>query len=109
MVFWKSLFSGGDTATESKASASVGTPLNVTGLNLPPNSQIFFSTDRDIDVYELEELCDVVGWSRRPLRKVKKALQNSFMVVSMWEVRGATKRMIGFARATSDGAFNATV
>ena len=109
MVFWKSLFSGGDTATEVKAGADAGTPLYVTGINLPANSQVFFSTDRDLNVYELEELCDIVGWSRRPLRKVKKALQNSFIVVSMWEVRGATKRMIGFARATSDGAFNATV
>jgi aralkylamine N-acetyltransferase len=109
MVFWKSLFSGGDTATESKVSATVGPSVRVTGINLPPNSQIFFSTDRDLDLYELEELCDVVGWSRRPLRKVKKALQNSFIVVSMWEVKGATKRMIGFARATSDYAFNATI
>lgn len=109
MVFWKSLFSGGDTATTTKANPDFGVPIQVTGINPPPNSQIFFSTDRDIDVYELEELCDVVGWSRRPLRKVKKAIQNSFIVVSMWEVKGATKRMIGFARATSDGAFNATV
>ncbi len=109
MVFWKSLFSGGDTATASKAGSDIGTSIQVTGINPPPNSQIFFSTDRDLDLYELEELCDTVGWSRRPLRKVKKALQNSFIVVSMWEVRGATKRMIGFARATSDYAFNATV
>jgi aralkylamine N-acetyltransferase len=106
MVFWKSLFSGGETA-ESKAGDS--TTVKIPGLNLSPNSQIFFSTDRDLNLYELEELCDIVGWSRRPLRKVKKALQNSFMVVSMWEANGATKRMIGFARATSDGAFNATV
>lgn len=109
MVFWKSLFTGGDTATESKASTAIGTPIQVTGINPPPNTEIYLSTDRDLDVYELEELCDLVGWSRRPLRKVKKALQHSFIVVSMWEVRGATKRLIGFARATSDYAFNATV
>ena len=108
MVFWKSLFSGGDTATEVKAGTDAA-PMYVTGIKLPSNSQVYFSTDRDLNLYELEELCDIVGWSRRPLRKVKKALQNSFIVVSMWEARGATKRMIGFARATSDGAFNATV
>lgn len=107
MVFWKSLFSGGDTATEP-ISAEIG-QIQVTGINLPPSTQIFLSTDRDLDLYELEELCDIVGWSRRPLRKVKKALQHSFIVVSMWEVKGASKRMIGFARATSDHAFNATV
>jgi ribosomal protein S18 acetylase RimI-like enzyme len=27
----------------------------------------------------------------------------------MWEVRGARRRLIGFARATSDHAFNATI
>ena len=72
-------------------------------------SRIFFSTDRDIDLYELEELCDAVGWSRRPMRKVKKAIQHSFLVTSMWQQRGNTKRLIGFARATSDHAFNATI
>lgn len=73
------------------------------------NSQIYFSTHEEIDLYELEELCDSVGWARRPLRKVKKALQHSYLVVSAWEVRGNKKIMIGFARATSDHAFNATI
>ncbi|MFW6357798.1 MAG: GNAT family N-acetyltransferase [Chroococcales cyanobacterium] len=72
-------------------------------------SRILFSTERGIDLYELEELCDSVGWSRRPLRKVKKALEHSFLVVSMWEVKGERRRLIGFARATSDHAFNATI
>ncbi|NES63826.1 MAG: GNAT family N-acetyltransferase, partial [Okeania sp. SIO2D1] len=47
--------------------------------------------------------------SRRPLRKVKKAIQHSFLVISMWEIRGNRRRLIGFARATSDHAFNATL
>jgi ribosomal protein S18 acetylase RimI-like enzyme len=109
MVFWKTLFTGGDTVTESKTEIPTAVSVQVTGINPPPNSQIFFSTDRDLNLYDLEELCDAVGWSRRPLRKVKKALQNSFIVVSMWEVKGASKRMIGFARATSDRSFNATI
>lgn len=72
--------------------------------------RIFFSLDRDIDLYELEELCDKVGWARRPIRKVRKAIQHSFLVVTVWEVRNTNrKRLIGFARATSDYAFNATV
>jgi ribosomal protein S18 acetylase RimI-like enzyme len=73
------------------------------------NAKIFFSCDRQIDVYELEELCDSVGWARRPIRKVKKALENSYLVVSTYEVRGAKPYLIGFARATSDHAFNATI
>ena len=72
-------------------------------------AQFFFSTTRDIDLYQLEELCDRVGWARRPLRKVKKALQYSFLIVTMWEVSGKKRRLIGFARATSDHAFNATI
>ncbi|BAQ66315.1 GNAT family N-acetyltransferase [Geminocystis sp. NIES-3709] len=72
-------------------------------------SKIYFSTNQDIDLYELEELCDSVGWARRPLRKVRKALDNSYLVASAWEVRGARTVLIGFARATSDHAFNATI
>ncbi|NEP73082.1 MULTISPECIES: GNAT family N-acetyltransferase [Okeania] len=117
MGFWKNLFSGSEptshpqnpdyegytTIGEGKASSQAVRSPNRS------NGRIFFSTDRDIDIYELEELCNAVGWSRRPLRKVKKAIQHSFLVVSMWQMRGSQKRLIGFARATSDHAFNATL
>ncbi|MFN3362187.1 MAG: GNAT family N-acetyltransferase, partial [Pseudanabaenaceae cyanobacterium] len=43
------------------------------------------------------------------LHKVKKALQHSFVVASLWYFRGSYQRLIGFARATSDHAFNATI
>jgi GNAT superfamily N-acetyltransferase len=125
MGFWKSLFSSSDAASASKLTQLEGYAVEDTvnppeepggaGRGEPPRdrppsaSRIFFSTERDIDLYELEELCDAVGWSRRPLRKVKKAIQHSFMVVSMWEQRGARRRLIGFSRATSDHAFNATI
>ncbi|MDJ0726522.1 MAG: GNAT family N-acetyltransferase [Prochloraceae cyanobacterium] len=118
MVFWKRLFSSSDaieTSTESSVfegdllgeiiDPKIGS-LNSEGNNV---SRIYFSKRREIDLYELEELCDSVGWARRPLRKVKKALQYSFLVVSMWEVKGKKQRLIGFARATSDCAFNATI
>lgn len=82
-------------------------------VTLDPNifgrSKIYFSTSQDIDLYELEELCDSVGWARRPLRKVRKALENSYLVASAWEIRGARTVLIGFARATSDHSFNATI
>lgn len=82
-------------------------------VTLDPNvfgrSKIYFSTSQDIDLYELEELCDSVGWARRPLRKVRKALDNSYLVASAWEIRGARTVLIGFARATSDQSFNATI
>ncbi len=117
MGFWKSLFSNSDTVADSPTPKLEGETLekavdidrNLAAASRNGETRIFFSTERDLDLYELEELCDAVGWSRRPLRKVKKALQYSFLVTSMWEVKGNRKRLIGFARATSDHAFNATI
>ncbi|MEM9541364.1 MAG: GNAT family N-acetyltransferase [Cyanobacteria bacterium P01_E01_bin.42] len=104
MGFWKSLFNNSDAATLPSR-----TKPERNGTAIASEPRIIFSTEREIDLYELEELCDAVGWSRRPLRKVKKALQHSFLVVSMWEQRGTKRRLVGFARATSDYAFNATI
>ncbi len=109
MGFWKSFFSSPNPTAGSDSTGfeeySPASANNRTG----GESRFYFSTDRNIDLYDLEELCDAVGWSRRPLRKVKKAIQYSFIVVSLWEVRGAKRRLIGFSRATSDHAFNATI
>ena len=107
MVFWKKLFSNSD-AVDTPGTINSGTEVLSNGQD-DSQPQIVFSTDRDIDFYELEELCDRVGWARRPLRKVKKAIEHSFLVVSMWEVTGKKRRLIGFSRATSDHAFNATI
>ena len=107
MGFWKSLFSPTEASSVPTQDVSDDYAISATGSE--QIARIVFSTDRNIDLYELEELCDAVGWSRRPLRKVKKALQHSFLVVTMWEQRGARKRLIGFSRATSDHAFNATI
>jgi ribosomal protein S18 acetylase RimI-like enzyme len=113
MGFWKNLFNA-ETATAPRGGVveAFVPPMDgkfQTKADSRPIGRIFFSTDREIDLYELEELCDAVGWSRRPLRKVKKAIQHSFLVVSMWEQRGNKRRLIGFSRATSDHAFNATI
>ncbi|ACK67073.1 GCN5-related N-acetyltransferase [Rippkaea orientalis PCC 8801] len=109
MVFWKRLFNPpSDSVPSASPSQFKGELLEVKG-RADSQWRIFFSTERDIDLYELEELCDAVGWARRPLRKVKRALAYSFLVVSMWEVKGNQRRLVGFARATSDHAFNATI
>jgi ribosomal protein S18 acetylase RimI-like enzyme len=107
MGFWKSLFIGSDGASPGESGPS-GTVLEA----MPEQREgysIVFSTDRDLDLYELEELCNAVGWARRPIRKVRKAIQHSYLVVTMWEQRAARRRLIGFSRATSDHAFNATI
>jgi GNAT superfamily N-acetyltransferase len=108
MAFWKSLFNSSSNAIAPSSTSSEEETLLKKG-ETQQNTKILFSTTRSIDLYELEELCDAVGWSRRPLRKVRKAMQHSFLVVSMWEEKGASRRLIGFARATSDHAFNATI
>ncbi|XP_028764554.1 acetyltransferase NSI [Neltuma alba] len=80
--------------------------------------QIIFSSGGDIDVYDLQALCDKVGWPRRPLSKLAAALKNSYMVASLHSIRKSPgsgseendkMKLIGMARATSDHAFNATI
>ncbi|MBE9004951.1 GNAT family N-acetyltransferase [Fortiea sp. LEGE XX443] len=116
MGFWKTWFSTPESLATNKTTSfeehtgEIRSGSGVNGDAAARNAErIVFSTERDIDLYELEELCDAVGWSRRPLRKVKKAIEHSFLVASMWQVRGNQRRLIGFARATSDHAFNATI
>ena len=42
------------------------------------NSSLFvFSDTKSFDLIELEQLLQAVGWGRRPLRRVKRALNNS--------------------------------
>lgn len=108
MVFWKKIFGNSDSVPTSETAEFDGGASSLDDRDTS-QPQIIFSTERDIDFYELEELCDRVGWARRPLRKVKKAIEHSFLVVSMWEVKGKKRRLVGFARATSDHAFNATI
>jgi ribosomal protein S18 acetylase RimI-like enzyme len=109
MGFWKSLFSGPDTTPNSLSKSAPSAVLEEVTQYSTESARLFFSTDREIDLYELEELCDAVGWARRPLRKVKKAIEHSFMVITLWEQRGTRRRLVGFSRATSDHAFNATI
>ncbi|XP_057971587.1 probable acetyltransferase TAP2 isoform X2 [Malania oleifera] len=78
--------------------------------------QIIFSSGGDVDIYDLQALCDKVGWPRRPLSKLAAALKNSYMVATLHSVRKSEggeeidqKKLIGLARATSDHAFNATI
>ena len=101
------LFSPTEASSVPTQAVSDDYAINATGSE--QTARIVFSTDRYVDLYELEELCDAVGWSRRPLRKGKKAIQHSFLVITMWEMRGSRKRLIGFSRATSAHAFNATM
>jgi ribosomal protein S18 acetylase RimI-like enzyme len=70
---------------------------------------LVLSRDREIDLFELERLCDAVGWSRRPMRRVRKALQHSLLLVGLWRHDVRIPRLVGFARCTGDGIVDATV
>ena len=70
---------------------------------LPPN--LVINHKKDISPEEVQEICASVGWSRRDPQLIARALENSLAVVSAWD--GPV--MVGFARATGDKVFNATI
>ncbi|TWB91914.1 MULTISPECIES: GNAT family N-acetyltransferase [unclassified Synechococcus] len=74
-----------------------------------PKLQLVLSLEREIDLLELERLCDAVGWSRRPLRRVRKALEHSLLRVGLWRHDPRLPKLVGFARCTGDGVLEATV
>mgnify|MGYP001229318073 FL=1 len=67
------------------------------------------SPDPPFDLVELEQLLESVGWSRRPVRRVRKALSHSLLKVGLWRHDARIPRLVGFARCTGDGIFEATV
>jgi len=67
------------------------------------------SREREIDLIEYEQLCDAVGWSRRPLRRVRKALEHSLLKVGLWRHDPRLPKLVGFARCTGDGVAEAAV
>lgn len=77
--------------------------------NPNPRLQLILSRNREIDLLELESLCDAVGWSRRPLRRVRRALDNSLLTVGLWRHDPRLPRLVGFARCTGDGVVDATI
>lgn len=74
-----------------------------------PQIGLVLSTERPIDLMELERLCDAVGWSRRPMRRVRKALEFSLLQVGLWRHDQRMPKLVGFARCTGDGVVEATV
>jgi ribosomal protein S18 acetylase RimI-like enzyme len=63
------------------------------------------SHDKAISAKDVQDLCASVGWSRREPVLISRAMVNSLAVVSAWE----DGVLVGFARATGDQVFNATV
>ena len=70
---------------------------------------LVFSQTHPFDLVELEQLLEAVGWSRRPVRRVRKALNHSLLKVGLWRRDPRVPRLVGFARCTGDGVLEATV
>ncbi|MFM7407193.1 MAG: GNAT family N-acetyltransferase [Cuspidothrix sp.] len=71
-------------------------------------SQIQFSQSHaDIDLYQLQELFNLTAfWAKgRSIKDWDIAIANSEPVISVWD----KEFLIGFARATSDGIYRATI
>ena len=78
---------------------------------------VVFSTTAAVDVLEVERMRDAGG--QRPRRRLSAALENSFMLATLYECEvdsetgaigeTASGRLLGCARATSDHVFNATL
>ena len=83
--------------------------LDIYGLNsyefTQKNKEEIFvcSKSKELDLIELDQLLQTVGWSRRPIRRVKRALDYSVLVVGLWRHDDKFPRLVGFARCTGDG------
>nr|YP_009399416.1 hypothetical protein [Dictyomenia sonderi]ARW69022.1 hypothetical protein [Dictyomenia sonderi] len=105
MTFWKFFFNSKNSLKLGKEESLFITEDN----KIKKQQNIYLTINQNINLYDLEKLCDSVGWVRRPLKKVKLALDNSFLIVSLFYYKQSKKKLIGFARVTSDGSFNATI
>jgi GNAT superfamily N-acetyltransferase len=68
-------------------------------------SGVKLSCNKDLVAQAVQDLCVSVGWAKRDLVLITRSLQNSVAVVGAWH----NGNLIGFARATGDGVFNATI
>ncbi len=71
-------------------------------------SQIQFrDRQSEVDLYQLQELLNISAfWAKgRSIEDLQIAITNSDPVISVWD----GERLIGFARATSDGIYRATI
>ncbi|BAY45579.1 GCN5-related N-acetyltransferase [Scytonema sp. HK-05] len=72
------------------------------------HTQIRFSDRKsEIDLYQIQQLLNVSAfWAKgRSIEDLGIAIANSDPVITVWD----GKRLIGFARATSDGIYRATI
>ena len=110
MTFWNFFFNPNNKEKLRQTHKTTQDKILIKNLNRQKEHvNIYFSVNKEINLYELEKLCDSVGWVKRPIKKVKSAIKNSFLIISIFCYQKDRTRLIGFARATSDQSFNATI
>lgn len=110
MTFWNFFFTNKNTKIINTKNENSDKQIFIENcIENNNNINIYYSTNKNINLNDLEKLCDAVGWVKRPLKKVRIAIENSFLTISIFCYNGNEKSLIGFARATSDGSFNATI
>ena len=62
-------------------------------------ARIVFSTTSAVDVMELEDLGEKVGWPRRPAKKMKHALEHSFLVATLYMIITKPKDQVAYDAA----------
>nr|ARO91401.1 conserved hypothetical plastid protein [Rhodochaete parvula]ASK39705.1 GCN5-like N-acetyltransferase [Rhodochaete parvula] len=109
MTLW-TLFFQNSNILSNKNDNEIGNTILINSVKYQDELiNIYVSKNKNINLNDLEKLCDSVGWMRRPIKKVKIAIKNSFLVLSLFQKLEDENRLIGFARATSDYTFNATI
>lgn len=92
------------------------TQLNTNPVSQPQikaiSGRIQIKNNGVITANQLNNLYLGVGWSSRPAKKLKAALNNSFSYITAWHLQEQNQekpRLIGFARVVSDGVYQATL
>ena len=69
--------------------------------------EIGYRNTPDVDIFQLAKLFDQAGWQHRTrdLGRLARVVRGSMFLVSAWD----GDRLVGFARAISDGASDAQI
>ena len=71
--------------------------------------KVVLQSNKAISLNQLNNLYLSVGWSSRSLNELRRAMNNSSNYVAVWQNEQNKPQLIGFARAVSDGVYQATL
>ena len=92
---------------ERSISYSLNQPASLSASPKQIAGRIAIETNKAVTASQLNVLCTSLGWQSRPLDKLERAIKFSFTYISAWHIE--QQQLIGFARAVSDGVYQATL